>query len=337
MINITRIPENLSSVFMPVNYTLTSTYSSDKVEVEIYDETKEELLGVKRYSDENEYTVEVSEYLQYRFNIEPSVTTLCELYADTDKLKGIAINTNDSAESIVTYHTFSCVNNHINSLLSSAPNSRLIAWDQRDEHSVLVDSGTVSAKYIFSGTELEKIIELESLEVENSIVTLVTDMKTLYEILETDNCNYSQFDSLELSISIDNQVISKTDYTITETDSSCIRLCWLNKHGALDYYNFTGEVQSNATIKKERIYSYAGYIVTGSELSRCTDVYSDFVTNDTILWLSEILASPMVWIDRDNEFFSIDIVSESTTYQSDDLLRLSISFREVENEIFQHI
>ena len=104
-------------------------------------------------------------------------------------------------------------------------------------------------------------------------------------------------------------------YTIYKGEDDCkgyetIRLTWLNRHGAWDYYNFTKKSYRELEIKKEylegnRIKHNVGPTI--NSWNRTNSVFStsakevikantDWVNDETAIWLEELFTSPEVYM-----------------------------------------
>ncbi|MFI3331302.1 MAG: hypothetical protein R3Y38_05810 [Rikenellaceae bacterium] len=337
MIGVISRPENLSAAFLPVAYGVSASSSDESFDVEIYDGDFDECLGIKRYLGEQNYTVELGDYLRYRFDIEPISGPKCELFEDESKLKAVGVKIDGIFETSPSWHTFATVNVEGLEALSSAPLSRKITWGQRDELSILVVDSALSARYSFSGEVEDFVIELDALSAENKVVSLLTDMVTLKAYLQENELDADLFSALKLEIFANDEVILEINYSLESEAEDEFRLCWLNKYGALDYYTFSGNVLGYCQVSKQRVYSSSGYKVTGSSLSRMMNLYTDFLPNKTLEWLSELLASAKVWIVEGDDFQLIDVLSDSLVYKDEDLLRLELSVRNAQSEVYQYV
>lgn len=336
MTNITSSPQNYSPAFSALIYEI-ECESSDNFEVEIYDATTDELLGTKRYSDLDTHQVYISDYVQYQFDIQPLISSPCALQVDEDKLKGVYVKVDEQDATDATWHTFAVESVDQNQMMTNAPTKRKIAWAECDEFSFIATECSITARYFLLGEQGYYQILNTSIDADNQVVSLLTDMSVIAQELESEGFETSDFYQMILSVEVDDDVAFSVEYELTSVNYEHKRLCWINKYGAVDYYTFEGRSNSQFEVSKTRIYSADGYKVTNSEANTTMLLYSDFEPLDTMAWLSEMLASPKIWlVEKDGEYSNIDITTQSVVYDSDDLLRLEINVRNTLNQTFQH-
>jgi len=90
-----------------------------------------------------------------------------------------------------------------------------------------------------------------------------------------------------------------------------IRLCWLNKHGVWDYYNFTKKstrsIQSTRTSYQqhegtwnEETFKIKGYLggkrQNTNNVKESIEINTDYITEEEGIWLEELLVSTDVFI-----------------------------------------
>ena len=120
----------------------------------------------------------------------------------------------------------------------------------------------------------------------------------------------------------DNTTRTSREYTFIKQTDDCkgyetIRLCWLNRHGAWDYYNFTKksfrevDIERDTTTRDDVQYQIG---LTRFNWNRNNRVYqtrakesitcnSDWVVDDEAIWLEELFTSPEVYIvGKENPF-----------------------------------
>lgn len=337
MINIISSPENYAPAFGDIIYELESTVASDNFEVEIYDSTLGNLLGVKRYTDMESYQVYVADYLQYQFDIEPLSSSACTLQEDVQKLKGVAIKVDGQELSEISWHTFAIEPAEQKTLMSAAPLSRRIAWNQQDELSIIAPDCEVTAIYTLSGSGDDVVACETSLETDSGVVSLLTDMSYIEQKIIDKGLSPDDFSMMTISLEVDDLQVAEIVYQIETAAEGDRRICWINKYGAMDYYSFEGSRQAQMQVSKTRIYSSEGYMVTSSEASKIITLYSRFEPEQTMTWLAEMLASPKVWMEGDDgDYTPVDITTQSVVYQDEDLMRMQIAVRSTNNQLFQH-
>ena len=126
----------------------------------------------------------------------------------------------------------------------------------------------------------------------------------------------------------DDNVVSKS-YEFYKQEDSCqgfetIRLCWINKYGVWDYYNFTQK--SIRTFSKDMVsfqsqegtwngdkYKIDGYKggkkIFKSQATEMITINTDFITDDEAIWLEGLFLSNNVFMLKQN---SVDFGNQGT-------------------------
>jgi len=176
--------------------------------------------------------------------------------------------------------------------------------------------------------------------------------------------------SYKLEVTNDNAYTIAKQYTFNIVDNDCkgfekIRLSWLNRHGAWDYFNFTKKnVRTVNTTRKNfqqlkgtwnedrfRLYGYKG----GSKTFRTSakeiiTLNTDYVNEETAIWLEQLFTSPEVYVI--SEYSNNDapgilrkyvkpivITSQSYTRKTkanDKLIQYSLQIEMSKNKVIQH-
>ena len=166
-----------------------------------------------------------------------------------------------------------------------------------------------------------------------------------------------------------NNSVSKT-YTFNIIDDDCkgfekIRLTWLNRLGAWDYYSFTKRnvrtVETQRTSYKQisGLYNESGFMTHGFKGGQKTfytnakervTLNTDFVTESTATWLEELFTSPEVYILNEfstdgsegyiNKYVQPVTITSSTytkqTRANDDLLQYTLEIERSKNRVIQN-
>ena len=166
-----------------------------------------------------------------------------------------------------------------------------------------------------------------------------------------------------------NNSVSKT-YTFNIIDDDCkgfekIRLTWLNRLGAWDYYSFTKRnvrtVETQRTSYKQisGLYNESVFMTHGYKGGQKTfytnakervTLNTDFVTESTATWLEELFTSPEVYILNEfstdgsegyiNKYVQPVTITSSTytkqTRANDDLLQYTLEIERSKNRVIQN-
>lgn len=110
-----------------------------------------------------------------------------------------------------------------------------------------------------------------------------------------------------------------------------VRLCWINKYGALDFWNFDHLREENIAVQTEKIYTKDGYVPIAMQKEKQITIETKELPKAALEALSYILCSPAVWMADNNE--PIDIVTDSCRVYSDsELSTLQITYRAKQRE-----
>lgn len=111
------------------------------------------------------------------------------------------------------------------------------------------------------------------------------------------------------------------------------RIAWLNRYGALDFWNFDHLREQSFGATAQTIYTHNGYQKIGRTAEKVFVVETREATREALDALSFIIASPAVWLvedDLDGEtiFEEVDIITEECkVFDSKELIGLQIAYR----------
>jgi len=181
---------------------------------------------------------------------------------------------------------------------------------------------------------------------------------------------YLNAQSYKIVLRDDNGDTIGQSYIFNVVENDCkgfekIRLTWLNRHGAWDYFNFTKKnVRTVNTTRKSfqqlkgtwnedrfRLYGYKGGTKTFRTNSKeIISLNTDFITEETAIWFEQLFTSPEVYILSE---FSADteagirrkyvkpVVITSQTYTrqtkaNDKLIQYSLEIEMSKDKVIQH-
>ena len=120
-----------------------------------------------------------------------------------------------------------------------------------------------------------------------------------------------------------------------------VRIAWINKYGALDFWNFDHLREENIAVQTEKIYTKDGYVPIYMEREKQITIATKELPKAALEALSYILASPAVWLVNDtksgelkqSDFTPIDIITDNCRVYSDsELSALQITYRAKQRE-----
>lgn len=111
------------------------------------------------------------------------------------------------------------------------------------------------------------------------------------------------------------------------------RLAWINRYGALDFWNFDFLREQDFVVASETIYTQNGYQKIAKSAEKVYIMETKGTTREVLDALSFIIASPAVWVVTDDLvndpiFDEVDIITEECrVYSDDDIHGMQISYR----------
>lgn len=111
------------------------------------------------------------------------------------------------------------------------------------------------------------------------------------------------------------------------------RMAWLNRYGALDFWNFDYLREQSFGTTAETIYTHNGYKKIARTAEKVFVMETREATREALDALSFIIASPAVWIVNDDltgspTFEEVDVITEECkVFDSKELIGLQIAYR----------
>lgn len=135
---------------------------------------------------------------------------------------------------------------------------------------------------------------------------------------------------------------AKVRYLLRPVGLNNKRLCWVNRYGVLEFWNFDHLREQSYTAATDKIYTAEGYKTISVEAEERVTVETKELPQDVMKALSYILISPAVWLvdDKGNgltadNFTPIDILTEECRVYSDsELSTMQITYRQKQREIW---
>lgn len=113
-----------------------------------------------------------------------------------------------------------------------------------------------------------------------------------------------------------------------------VRLCWVNKYGAIDYYNFINTIKVENKIEKTTVLLRSGWHSDVTNSENLHTVSTGAISDDDAAVVSYLLRSPKAWlVGEDNIYTPIDITIKTiTSFNYGKLTNLSITYRLAKDE-----
>lgn len=348
---ISTIPEQYTGAFQKVIFTIEQALPENIIEVEILGQDGE-TLGIKRFSGQNKYNVNAGRYAATKIFTKPvyerktgfintaasRITEICikanDIKINDETGEETLINTIESDKVKISGAAECPVSENV---LSGNQSAVTIEENQWDEIPFIAGSQEITAKLTINGKTGKIIITVENEEIkEGETGIFLLDTGQLRELAGIQNTEDIRQIELEIYDGQNSRAIIKRKYIIEPGNSgNSVRIAWLNRYGAIDYYTFKAVRAQKVTADKRRVYGTTGYIVTDSKTEKTINAASEPVTKEIFEWISGIVASPKVWIADKGQFTPIDVTTQSVEYDTEGFSQVNIAFRNIIKQILQ--
>lgn len=192
--------------------------------------------------------------------------------------------------------------------------------------------------FTFGGIPAGETIQTQFDTVENTLS--VVDALTVFDI-PARSVGRGTFDAYVPQVAYGKTIVN-VPYVCRPMGVDGKRLCWVNRYGAFDFWNFDSTTEEVFAVENSVIYADTGYQRTGIAAETQYTVRTRELPKTIIDTLAYILASPLAYLveewsdDKEEtpELTPIDVITTSVqTYSHDELGRLEISFRKKTREI----
>lgn len=344
---IAKYPENYTGAFQEVIFTIDQVDPEHITQVEIYD-MDDNLLGTKRFSAGDKQTVNIGKYIADKIIVEPIYKQNSGFYKTLSRygqayiiVEAIAIDKESGKETIVqnlqsemVKITAGTVSSKPGQMLSKHWSKTEIYPGEYDEIPFIAGSEKTSAIININSEEGTKTITYENNAVVNGQTGIfLININHLYNTAGIKNND--EVYNIEVEIKTKAGTIAKREYDVKDENPNTVRCAWMNEYGAIDYYTFCRTQSEKIKCNKKRVYGENGYTISNSIAETTIRATSDAVTKDTYDWLSNIIASPKAWRVENDKMIPIDITNDQTEYDSHNISRININFRNTKSQILQ--
>lgn len=332
-----KIPNNYSSVFGDLIYTLSGIASGSVADVDIvrYGETVP--IGVKRFSGGRDIDVNIASHLRRWFSPQPMTDGRTRIGQDSGRNIKVLVRCGGVA-SVSKLYTCAAQELSNYEILTILPDRRTIWWDESDEISFLAPiNAVISFKVILTGANATYKYEANSLNVPEGITSFLLSMSEIAAKAVAAGYDKSVFDLVRVELYRGGVNIANVDYDIRKRAEKSIRLCWLNSMGGMDYHTFRCcakeevTVTKNSVINKGRLHSYS------TKNDTITEVTSGYMPYSWVCGLVEVLSSPLVWRADGVDYFPVDVLPTNVEKSSGKLNMLSFEIRDTVKPNIQKI
>jgi hypothetical protein len=314
---ISSYPVAYQSAFRAASFVLAEVDALEGLDVEILPATDDEPLGVKRIWGEGEFAVNVAPYVRSLLSPGPLCDRSLGLISEQGRYVGCRVSA-VGVTSQVVYLTAGTTDAPTDTILSAAPAYVTIHRGEKDEISVIVESGSLkpSISFVWEGTQYTDNSFLVTIGsgMRNFVVDEDAIAHRFANLTGVAKENMQQFTvTLKISVGGSNTDLSR-HYTVDKTPHGGVRLAWVNRYGAIDYYTFPFIESRTLSGTKGRILSTEGWQTVTSEAQEWTTLTSEYEQADTLEWLAELLSSPKVWRVEGNVATQMDVANGEVSW-----------------------
>jgi hypothetical protein len=303
-----RYPADYASAFQRVVFELSGVELDAEgcVAVDILQNYNSEATGEKFYYGQNSVEVDVSAYARAALNVEPATWSGLRMDRARSVLMSVRVAGEQSEKVVVCAATQPLP---INALLSQLT-KRTIALDECDEIAFVTDEREVTPT-ITVITQTGIIMELggEMFLSEKGVV--VFGLKVAEVVVEVQSRGVEPEDIVQIIVSV--KMGAEERIRVTYEVAQCtrgVRMAWVNRWGAIDYYTFPNVVVSRVVAHSQAVAEEPCLTYTECEIS------SDIVPESIAEALSEIVASPKVWLVSGDVYTPCQVATESVEWSN---------------------
>lgn len=333
---ITGYPTRYQSAFQQAIYTIEAA-AQDVIDVQIYDHADSTVIGIKRATGALSHQINVANYVKSQLNVNPIYSATCTAVSTTGRAIRNAIRFGEESAQTVLCGAIRPIN--FFEKLSKSPQIKKISPIECDELSILVEGLSISAKATFIGKSNTFTTQIIAPKYSDGVMAMVINMNHINQIVQAQKgVDVSTYDMMEVAVYVQSSVVYKQIYQIIPNITNDVRICWWNSLGSVDYFTLKSVSQKELVVNKKRIMSSGEYKVVANSADVLYEMVSDYENRQTMEWISEIIASPKVWIVKpEGVFEQIDVISNKTTVFDQKLLRLEMSARNISKITYQSL
>lgn len=273
--------------------------------------TTVEIGNYRKILTEKSQTINLTPYLREEINLAPVISGR---YTDSKCAIAVEITVEGREYNSGESYTIGEDANDIEHCASDLP-YRVIAAGQTDAVTVYLsngDSADVEANQAIINEQNNSVGTLVAMAVQPT-----TEQIKVSKYLDDSSTSYSQ----------------DIRYIFRPMGLNGKRMAWLNRYGALDFWNFDYLREQSFGATAETIYTHNGYKKIARTAEKVFVMETREATREALDALSFIIASPAVWIVNDDlkgnpTFEEVDVITEECkVFDSKELIGLQIAYR----------
>lgn len=258
-------------------------------------------------------TINIAPYLREWLNIEQPI--ISGKYTDYDAAVPVEVTINGELIESGSSYTLGEYAGEIVQCASDLP-YRVIAHGQTDVVTVYLDAYN-SADITANNQQIESVQHSGISTLVAMAIQPTTDQINVSRYLDDNSTSYSQ----------------DIRYIFRPMGMNGKRIAWLNRYGAVDFWNFDYLREQSFGATAETIYTHNGYKKIARTAEKVFVMETREATREALDALSFIIASPAVWIVNDDltgnpTFEEVDVITEECkVFDSQELIGLQIAYR----------
>ena len=332
---ISKTPIAYQGAYPEVIYQLEGADPDTVVEVEILDTSGINPIGRKRVSGYDMYELNVATYIQRQFDVTPIVKDSCGIYQVSGRVVNAGIRCGELVSSIVPI-TSGIVGASVGSVLTDKPNGTKMVAGDVEEIAFIAPGEHVSGQIKLVGNDMY-VFDLDPMDCGSGMYVAIVSTPDIENRLKTAGKGpISTFHTLQLTLQMGADNVWTHSWQLVNKLRQGVRVCWMNRFGAVDGFTFDRIGTESVSVEKQRIYSGIGYEVTESLAETEIVLTAESGTTAYMKWMGGLIASPRVWIQGDDGYVPVDVLSDTWDVRSVDLPVCQIRVRPCQKIVYQH-
>ncbi len=279
------IPDDYSSAYSGALYRLCDMLGASSVDVEIIDVDRGETLGIRRLRHLEDGLLNIAGYLSRALDPQPLPEMGMGWQLPVGRDVGVCLLSGDLLTDPCRF--VASLEGLRECRLLSDLRHRSLAPGERDELSLLLPACHVEAQASVCG-DVQRVV-VAAADHGGGLLSLALDGSALVELLPADT------EAVEMDVVVDGRPVASLCYLLGAPMSDGVRLGWLNRYGAVDYFTFRA-LQRHLVCDKESVMTPSGALTVSSRGSAEWLLSSGYLSCHDATAVAELLCSPRVWL-----------------------------------------
>lgn len=316
-----KTPKAYTSAFQDAVFQITAT-PSEVIDVTISEMTNTTPIGKKRFTGFTAYSLNVAAYARAQLDVTPLEAYASQFVIVPERVISVYTKINTTNTGVLLHGGQEKYKDFKD--LSMGPPSRTITPSQCDEIAFLNDMLATVEITLVGQTSTPPMTIASSIDGEYMHTMVLSMPELAAQVSEGGMGEISDYNQMVLNVCRDGYVIFSRTYTLEADREDDVRICWWNYHGQIDYYTFPRMTHKVLNVEKKRVQTENGTKTIACGTQTISTITSDYINRETLIWLSEIIAAPRVWMVQGEKYTPIEVISNRATLQSDRLTQLEL-------------